>query len=635
MISVNNLDIHFGDRALFDNISFFIGKGEKVALAGINGSGKTTLLNMVATGDNPSVVAEKSAVLGYLPQYLHSDSTLSAKEEVMTAVGDVQQIEKDVEQITIQLTERTDYESDSYMKLAEELAVKSERLAYLEPEKIEGNAVRLLKGLGFSDEECDKNYKDFSGGWQMRIELAKILIKEPDIILLDEPTNHLDIQSITWFENYLTTFDGTAVLISHDRRFLDQVTNRTIEIIQGDIYDFPMVYSRYLTEREIRLDHMERVAKNQEKEMKKTQELIDRFRAKASKASMAKSLQKKLDKMDSIELPDYKQREANIQFAFSRNSGKEVVRAEGIHKSFGGKTVLRDVSLEINRGEKVALVGKNGIGKSTFLKILKGAYPADSGTVTFGHEVHTAFFMQDEGEQLDGSSTVLDTVEKSASADTYLQARAACGAFLFSGQDVEKKIKVLSGGERNRVALTCISINQHNVLVLDEPTNHLDIPTKERLKKALKEFPGTVIVVSHDREFLHGFCKRILEIKNGEVKEFLGDINDFIEREKFNWLGLETTDKKSNTKTATSEANKADYKDQKELKSLQNRLKKTEQNIEKFETEVATLEGEMGATTDQQKLEKMIQSYDLAKSNLNKEMEKWEVVTEQLETFNS
>ena len=593
MIGISGLNLHLGGRTLFNNISFFIGVGEKVALAGINGSGKTTLLNIIAESSDKAVNIEPGKVLGYLPQHLHFTSSQTALSEVVGAVGDIKQLQLDVDRIAIELTERTDYESDEYTQLTEDISVKAERLALLEPDKIEGKAMKLLKGLGFNDNDVHKLYEEYSGGWKMRIELAKILIQEPDIILLDEPTNHLDIQSIIWFENYLQSFEGTAIIISHDQRFLDNVTNRTVEIIQGIAHDFPMNYTRYLDERALRVEHMERTAKNQEKEQKRTQELIDKFRAKASKASMAKSLQKKLDRMEDIDMPNFNQKEAAINFSFSRNSGKEVLRTEGICKAFEKKTVLNDVNLTINRGDKVALVGKNGIGKSTILKILKGILPKDEGEIFFGHEVHTAFFMQDEGDKLDGNQTILGAVESVASPDTYLMARGICGSFLFSGEDVDKKIKVLSGGERNRVALAQIAINPYNTLVLDEPTNHLDIPTKERLKMALKKFPGTVVVVSHDRAFLSGLCSTILEIQNGETKEFLGDIDAFIDREKFNWLGDEKKPVKVKPEAASKPKDNLSWEESKEKRNQEKQLERAEKRVEELESKKKALEAEL------------------------------------------
>lgn len=623
MINISGLNLHFGGRTLFNNLSFFVGVGEKVALAGINGSGKTTLLNMIAESSDKAIHLEPGKVIGYLPQHLHFTSSQSALQEVVGAVGDITQLQLDVDRIGVELTERTDYESEEYTKLTEEIAVKAERLALLEPDKIEGKAMKLLKGLGFPDDGVHKLYEEYSGGWKMRIELAKILIQEPDVILVDEPTNHLDIQSIIWFEQYLETFEGTALIISHDQRFLDNVTNRTIEIIQGNLHDFPMNYSKYLTERTLRVEHMERTAKNQEKEQKRTQELIDKFRAKASKASMAKSLQKKLDKMDVVDMPNFHQKEASINFSFSRNSGKEVVRTEDINKSFDNKKVLQNVNLTITRGQKVALVGKNGIGKSTILKILKGQLAQDNGTVHFGHEVHTAFFMQDEGDKLNGNQTILEAVEAAASPDTYLMARQTCGAFLFSGEDCEKKIKVLSGGERNRVALAQIAINPYNTLILDEPTNHLDIPTKERLKMALKKFAGTVVVVSHDRAFLSGLCSTILEIQNGETKEFLGDIDDFIEKERFNWLGLEakSKEKAKEAKTATQNANQ-DWEKSKEIRNQEQRLARIEKEIQKLEKQKLLLEEAMVA--DKQNADSELFKHKQLETKIAKLYEEWE-----------
>ena len=622
MISISGLNLHLGGRTLFNNISFFVGVGEKVALAGINGSGKTTLLNIIAESSDKAINLEPGKVLGYLPQHLHFTSSQTALAEVVGAVGDIAQLQKDVDRIGVELTERTDYESDEYMRLTEEISSKAERLSLLEPDKIEGKAMKLLKGLGFNDHDVHKLYEEYSGGWKMRIELAKILIQEPDIILLDEPTNHLDIQSIIWFENYLENFEGTAIIISHDQRFLDNVTNRTVEIIQGIIHDFPMNYTKYLIERSLRVEHMERTAKNQEKEQKRTQELIDKFRAKASKASMAKSLQKKLDRMEDIDMPNFHQKEAAINFSFSRNSGKEVMRTEGICKSFGDKTVLSDVNLTINRGDKVALVGKNGIGKSTILKILKGILPKDDGEVFFGHEVHNAFFMQDEGDKLDGNQTILGAVESVASSDTYLMARSICGAFLFSGEDVDKKIKVLSGGERNRVALAQIAINPYNTLVLDEPTNHLDIPTKERLKLALKNFPGTVVVVSHDRAFLSGLCSTILEIQNGETKEFLGDIDEFIDKERFNWLGLEKKSAAAKPKKESKPVDKPSYEDSKEERNKKKRQERLEKDIEKFEQEKVELETKMAENKGD--VQSLLSEYEKLQSTIDGLYQEWE-----------
>lgn len=624
MISISGLNLHLGGRTLFNNISFFVGVGEKVALAGINGSGKTTLLNIIAESSDKAINLEPGKVLGYLPQHLHFTSTHTALGEVVGAVGDIAQLQMDVDRIGVELTERTDYESDEYMRLTEDISTKAERLSLLEPDKIEGKAMKLLKGLGFNDHDVHKLYEEYSGGWKMRIELAKILIQEPDIILLDEPTNHLDIQSIIWFENYLADFEGTAIIISHDQRFLDNVTSRTVEIIQGIIHDFPMNYTKYLVERSLRVEHMERTAKNQEKEQKRTQELIDKFRAKASKASMAKSLQKKLDRMEDIDMPNFNQKEAAINFSFSRNSGKEVMRTEGICKSFGDKAVLNDVNLTINRGDKVALVGKNGIGKSTILKILKGILPKDSGEIFFGHEVHTAFFMQDEGDKLDGNQTILGAVESVASSDTYLMSRAICGAFLFSGEDVEKKIKVLSGGERNRVALAQIAINPYNTLVLDEPTNHLDIPTKERLKAALKNFPGTVVVVSHDRAFLSGLCSTILEIQNGEAKEFLGDIDGFIEKERFNWLGIEKKAVAAKPKKEVKAVEKPSYEESKEARNKIKKQERIEKDIEKYEQEKVTLEEKMSTNKDD--VQSLLNDYEKLQKTIDALYQEWEAL---------
>jgi ATP-binding cassette subfamily F protein 3 len=620
MLSISNLSYSIGDRFLYQDLSLFVKDGEKLALAGKNGSGKTTLLNMIADGSQREITLPNSITIGYLPQHLKVNSTKAIIEEVKEGLSEFLREEKRMKDILHELETRTDYESDSYMKLSEDLADCTDKLGVLELDKLDANAAKLLRGLGFEEEDLQRPYDSFSGGWKMRVELGKILLKEPDLFLLDEPTNHLDINSILWLEDYLKEVNAAVIVISHDRRFLDNLTTRTIEVVNGKIFDFPFSYTKYQAERAFRFEQMSREAKNQQKEIKRNQDLINKFKAKASKASMAKSLEKKLNRMELVDVDIEDTSKPNIKFLFSENSGREVVKVKNLSKSFGEKEVLNNVNFTISRGTKVALLGKNGIGKSTLIKILRGDHKATTGSFEFGHNVQPSIFMQDASETLEGNKTVLKSIEDVASHDTFTNCRKILGSFLFSGADVDKKVKVLSGGEKNRVVLASMAINPYNTLILDEPTNHLDIKSKEELKKAIKDFPGTVLLVSHDREFLTGLCSHILEVKHGEVKEFIGDIDEYLEKERKTFFEFNASSNKKESAVPAPEISKQVKKEK--PKASSNKLGYIEKKIEEKEKEQVVLEGLIAKPTD--KLEKQLELYEKVKQELEELMLEWE-----------
>ena len=538
----------------------------------------------------------------------------------MSGQEDLTALEEELNKYNKVLVESTEYESPEYMTAIEKVSELSERLGTLNPHELQAKAEKVLKGLGFEDKDIKKPCAEFSGGWKMRISLAQILLDEPELLMLDEPTNHLDINSVIWLESYLKDYKGALILISHDRRFLDNITTRTIEIIKGKVYDYPFPYSKYLVEREIRNDQQLRTAANQEREIEKTKQLIDRFRAKASKASMAKSLEKKLDRMDLIEVDNFNQKAIAGKFLYSKNPGKTVLKVEGLHKHYGEKHVLNDISVEIERGDKVALVGKNGVGKSTLLKIVCGQTDKASGNFTWGHNVERQYFSQDGPDMIPRKLTPLEHIELHAPNDQFTQCRSILGSFLFSGEDVEKKVSVLSGGERTRLVLAQIAINPSNVLVLDEPTNHLDIPTKEHLKKALSAYDGTVIVVSHDREFMAGWCNKVIELEKGGSREYPGDIDDFLaEKMKADLDSYAMVDAPKKT-AAVKET-----KEKKKTEAPKNNFKKqqTEKEIEKLEAEMAVLTEKLNSVKPGAEMDEVLAKFAKADAKLNQLMEAW------------
>lgn len=626
MLSINSFTYHLGERALFDNISFFVGIGEKIALAGINGSGKTTLLGKIAEPNRPKeIVISNQNKIGYLPQHLPWQSEKTVLEEVLSAQEELAEMESQLEHYNNILVTSTDYEGQEYSTAIEKVSELSERLGTINPKEIEAEAEKVLKGLGFTDKDMSQPCSSFSGGWKMRIALAQILLDNPDLLMLDEPTNHLDINSVVWLERYLQNFKGAIILISHDRRFLDNITNRTVEIIRGKAHDYPFTYSKYLLEREIRNEQQLATQRNQEKEIERTKQLIDRFRAKASKASMAKSLEKKLDRLDVVEVDDFNQKAIAGKFLYSKNPGKVALSLNKLDKSYGDKQVLKDITFEVLRGDKVALVGKNGVGKSTTLKIISGQTDVSGGSFQWGHNAEVQYFSQDGPDLIPKKLTPLEHMELHAPNDRFTMCRSTLGSFLFSGEDVDKKVSVLSGGERTRLVLAQIAINPSNILVLDEPTNHLDIPSKEHLKQALRDYPGTVIVVSHDREFLSEWCDKVIELQEGACKEFPGDIDDFLaEKMKEDLTSYALTDK-----TPKVKADKAKKPTPPAPKSsTQKEQEKLEEEITQLEEDLAQLTTKLNSVKPGKEQEQILAEYGKKDQLLQDKMAIWSSLTE-------
>ena len=631
MLSVQNVSVSFGGEYLFKDISFRLGPGNRVGLVGKNGAGKSTLLHLIAR-DTPvsegSISQEKTVQLGFLKQDIDFDYGRTVLEEAYQAFTEIKALEQQMEDINLGLTTRTDYESDSYNELIVQLNEVTERYEIIGGYNYQGTTERILQGLGFSSSDFNKQTDTFSGGWRMRIELAKLLLQPNDILLLDEPTNHLDIESIIWLEEFLKKYRGAVVLVSHDKMFLDQVTNRTIEIVGGRIYDYNKPYSKYMILREEILTQQRAAQKNQEKQIQQTEKLIERFKAKASKATMAQSLMKKLDKIDRIELDVEDNRAMKLSFPVSKQPGKMIIEAEGIKKVYGEKMVLQGVDFEIARGTKTAFVGQNGQGKSTLAKIIVNEIDYE-GSCSLGYNVMVGYFAQNQAEYLDGDLTLLETMQNAATDLNRSRVRDILGSFLFRGDDVEKRVKVLSGGERNRLALAKLLLMPFNVLIMDEPTNHLDIDSKNVLKEALRKFEGTLILISHDRDFLQGLSDRVLEFKDHKLKEYLGDINLYLEQKNLDSLvALELKEKIKVKKTIIP---KNDYETQKKLKSLQNKQSKVEREIADLERAIKTMDSELEINYEQTILQpNFFEKYNGKKDQLAVLLKKWEVVAEEL-----
>ena len=631
MLSVQNVSVSFGGEYLFKDISFRLGPGNRVGLVGKNGAGKSTLLHLIAR-DTPvsegSISQEKTVQLGFLKQDIDFDYGRTVLEEAYQAFTEIKALEQQMEDINLGLTRRTDYESESYNELIVQLNEVSERYEIIGGYNYQGTTERILQGLGFSSSDFNKQTDTFSGGWRMRIELAKLLLQPNDILLLDEPTNHLDIESIIWLEEFLKKYRGAVVLVSHDKMFLDQVTNRTIEIVGGRIYDYNKPYSKYMILREEILTQQRAAQKNQEKQIQQTEKLIERFKAKASKATMAQSLMKKLDKIDRIELDVEDNRAMKLSFPVSKQPGKMIIEAEGIKKAYGEKMVLQGVDFEIARGTKTAFVGQNGQGKSTLAKIIVNEIDYE-GSCSLGYNVMVGYFAQNQAEYLDGDLTLLETMQNAATDVNRSRVRDILGSFLFRGDDVEKRVKVLSGGERNRLALAKLLLMPFNVLIMDEPTNHLDIDSKNVLKEALRKFEGTLILISHDRDFLQGLSDRVLEFKDHKLKEYLGDINLYLEQKNLDSLvALELKEKIKAKKTIIP---KNDYETQKKLKSLQNKQSKVEREIADLERAIKTMDSELEINYEQTILKpNFFENYNGKKDQLAVLLKKWEVVAEEL-----
>jgi ATP-binding cassette subfamily F protein 3 len=635
MLNVHNLSVSFAGSDLFSEITFKLNKGDRVGLIGKNGAGKSTLLKVIAKDieSTTGVMAfDKDISIGFLRQDIDFVEGRTILEEAYQAFEEIKKLEKQIEKINKELAERTDYESEYYHDLMVNLNDFSHRYELLGGYNYQGNTEKILQGLGFQRADFDKLTNTFSGGWRMRIELAKLLLQDNDILLLDEPTNHLDIESIIWLENFLKSYAGAIVLVSHDKMFLDNITNRTIEISLGKIYDYKKPYSQFLLLRDEIKEKQLQAQKNQEKEIKATQQLIDKFRAKANKASMAQSLIKKLDKVERIEVDLDDNAVMNIRFQVSKEPGKVVIEAENLSKSYGDKHVLENVDLLIERNSKIAFVGQNGQGKSTLAKILVGEIP-HGGHLKLGHNVQIGYFAQNQSEYLAPEQTVLEIMENAATDSNRIRVRDMLGAFLFGGESVDKKAKMLSGGERNRLALCKLLLSPFNVLIMDEPTNHLDIASKNVLKQALKKFDGTLILVSHDRDFLQGLATTVYGFKDKVIREYLGDIDFFLEQHQIENLReaeKRTVASKVNTskKNFVQEPKIAD----KELKKLKNQLAKLETQIDDLEKKL--LEMDEALETDYEKTAadtEFFETYQFTKQQIEKLMEEWAMLEEKME----
>lgn len=632
MLNIHNLSISFQGEYLFEEITFKLSMGDRVGLIGKNGAGKSTMLKILSKElepDSGQIAMDKNVTIGFLKQDIDFEFGRTVLDEAYEAFREIKSLESKLEEINHQLVERTDYESDGYHQLMVDLNEVQHQYEILGGYNYQGETEKVLQGLGFKREDFNKLTDTFSGGWRMRIELAKLLLQNHDILLLDEPTNHLDIESIIWLENFLKNSSGAVVIVSHDKMFLDNVTNRTIEISLGRIYDYPKSYSKFLVLRKEIKEQQMAAQKNQEKQIQQTEKLIEKFRAKASKASMAQSLIKKLDKIDRIEVDEEDNSVMTLNFPVSVTPGKVVLEAENISKTYGDLQVLKGIDLLVDRDSKIAFVGQNGQGKSTLAKIIVGDIK-HQGHLKLGHNVQLGYFAQNQAEYLDGNKTVLDTMIDAANEKNRPRVRDILGAFLFRGDEVDKYVRVLSGGERNRLALAKLMLQPFNVLIMDEPTNHLDIKSKQVLKEALRKFEGTLILVSHDRDFLQGLTNVVYEFKDQKIREYLGDIDFYLEQRQVE--NLREVEKRDVKKETPKESKKESYVDQKKLKSLNNKLSNTESKIGQLEKEIKEIDVELQTNYDEVVSDpKFFDAYQKKKDTLEKLMRDWEEIHSEID----
>ena len=640
MLSVQGLGLHHSGNYLFRDVNFTIKKEDKIGLVGKNGAGKSTLLKMLSGEINfyeGNVIPEGNITIGFLKQDLDFVKGRTVWDETMQAFEQINQWKKELEEVNHQLATRTDYESDDYSQLIHKMTELNDLLHHHDAYNLEGDMEKVLLGLGFKAEDFGKITDEFSGGWRMRIELAKLLLQKNDLMLLDEPTNHLDMESIIWLESFLKDYPGAIVLVSHDKQFMTSVCNRTFDINNKKIDDYKANYSKYLTLRAERREKLEQAKRNQDAEIKQMEDNINRFRASATKASFAQSLMKKLEKIERIELDNEDVSKFNIRFQQSIVPGKVIFEAENLGKKYGDKQIFDHVDFFVNRGQKIALLGQNGQGKTTLAKILAGEIKDYTGTWTLGHNVNIGYFAQNQEEVLDPNKSVLEEAEDAATEETRPKVRDLLGSFLFQGEDVTKKTKVLSGGERNRLALCKLLLRPFNTLIMDEPTNHLDIQSKEIIKLALQNYDGTLIVISHDREFLQGLCDKIFEFRNGQMKEFLGNIDEYLEyrqKESIREISAEKAklDQKQESKIEQKNIEKEITKPtnfiSKEQKQLQNKIKKVEEKIAKLEENIAELEETFSKTNP---TEEQLHQYNLSKEELKNTTAEWEDLILQIE----
>ena len=638
MISVQNLSMQFTGDDLFTDISFMIREKDRIGLVGKNGAGKTTLIRLLCGIEQPykgDVIMSEDVTIGYLPQEKNfskdaNNGVRTVMEEAMTAFEDYHQIERELVKLQDELSDREDYESASYQSLCEKMSHLNERLAIMGGHSIEGEAEQILIGLGFEHADMNRKMNEFSNGWQMRVELAKILLRKPKLLLLDEPTNHLDIESIQWLEGFLKNYYGAIFMVSHDRAFLDHITIRTIEISCGKIYDYKCSYSEFIERREERIDIQKAAFDNQQREIKEIEAFIERFRYKATKAKQVQSRVKQLEKMDVVQIDDQDKSAMHFKFPPAPHSGKVTLELNHVSKSYDEKQILKDINLLIPRGEKIAFVGRNGEGKSTLSKIIAGIIDYQ-GEVKLGHEVQIGYYAQNQQDMLDPEKTVFETLDDVATGEMRVKVKSLLGAFLFSGEAIEKKVKVLSGGEKARLSLAKMLLFPTNLLILDEPTNHLDMLSKDILKSALIQFDGTLIIVSHDRDFLQGLTNKVYEFRKPNIKEYIGDIYDFLEEKKLK--ELDDLNKKQKSQTADNVVSQAklDYEQKKqndrEAKRVEREIKKLEEQIELVENEISEMDAVMSAPDNYPDVNLDSDWYNLygeKKNKLQQLMEQWE-----------
>ncbi|MBN4077616.1 ABC-F family ATP-binding cassette domain-containing protein [bacterium AH-315-C20] len=654
MLRLGNISYHLPQGFLYKDISLFIDRGDKIGLCGKNGVGKSTLLGIISNQITPTegeVTAEKKLTIGYLTQDIQIRKDVTVRAYMEGSNQEIQKMQERLSYVNDQLTERTDYESNEYSGLIEEVSEINDRLTVLDAHEFAEKIELVLKGLGFRNEDLDNLIGTFSGGWQMRVELAQLLVNNPDLLLIDEPTNHLDIVSIQWLEIYLKQFKGGLILISHDRRFLDTVTNRTIEIANQQLYDYKCNYSKYLVLHAEEMERAIQAKKNQDREIKRTEDLINKYRAKANKAAFAQSLIKKLDKVERIEIDSIERQTFNLRFALDNPSGKRVADIRELTQSYGDKQIFNKLDALLSRGDKIALLGPNGVGKSTLVKCLIDEIEY-AGEVEYGHNVKIGYFAQDSPEGLDPNKTVFETVDAIAKGDKRKDIRNVLGAFLFGTDDVDKKVKVLSGGERTRLVICQLLFQDFNFLIMDEPTNHLDIQSKDILKEALNAYQGTLLLVSHDRDFLDGFSNKIWEIQEGKIREHYFGVNEFLSRLTFEGMNIDVKKpkklsagkaaKKAKKSEKSQISNKARFQSSKEEKTIRMRRRKLKSDLKKIEQKISGLEIQLKECTSKLEITPFdnTNAYNLALNELNESqlaldeaMVKWESISHELEVF--